>query len=55
MTFFPASNKLTASLPTIYLNSGLSIKIAWTIVFATSDFELFAASRNPELSCILNF
>ena len=35
--FFLASNRLTASLPTTYLNSGFSLKIAWTMVFASEQ------------------
>ena len=37
--FFLASIRVTASLPTTYLNSGFSLKIAWTMVFA-SEHEI---------------
>ena len=35
--FFLASIRVTASLSTAYLNSGFSLKIAWTMVFASEQ------------------
>ena len=35
--FFLASIRVTASLSTAYLNSGFSVKIAWTMVFASEQ------------------
>jgi hypothetical protein len=53
--FFLASNKLTANLPTKYLNSGFSVEIAWTScnIKYTKEMNASVYAMTSDMVCSL--